>query len=218
MSLLPRVPRPLRRDATSLRDDRLFIIACDDTFAPKQYFEFFQLTRIKVHVVPTQDNSSAAAHVLQRLLNVDHEDDDERWLLLDTDHYTSGTHLSGFTQTLAEARRQGINVALSKPSFELWLLLHCADETTLPPLATAKDIEAVLRTQLGEYNKAKLKKQHYPPSTVRDACNRAQSLDARTKGTDIPTETTTRVYQIWKAIVAKALPSQLPLERRQLLP
>jgi hypothetical protein len=38
MSLVQRQPRPLTRDAVSLRDDRLFIVACDDTYAPKQYF------------------------------------------------------------------------------------------------------------------------------------------------------------------------------------
>jgi hypothetical protein len=33
MSLVQRKARPLTRDAASLRDDRLFIVACDDTFA-----------------------------------------------------------------------------------------------------------------------------------------------------------------------------------------
>jgi hypothetical protein len=49
-------------------------------FAPQQYFDFFRLTRVQIHVVPTPDGSSAASH-------------------------------------------QRVNVALSKPSFELWLLL-----------------------------------------------------------------------------------------------
>jgi hypothetical protein len=30
-----RLPRPLKRDKDSFRDDRLFIVACDDTFAPR---------------------------------------------------------------------------------------------------------------------------------------------------------------------------------------
>ena len=40
MSLTRRKARPLKRDGTRLRDDRLFIVACDDTYAPKQYFDF----------------------------------------------------------------------------------------------------------------------------------------------------------------------------------
>jgi hypothetical protein len=57
--------------------------------------------------------------VLQRLLAFDHEQDDELWMLLDTDHYTEGSHLQSFIAALSEARRQGINVALSTPCFEL---------------------------------------------------------------------------------------------------
>ena len=111
MTLNPRQPRPLARDTASLRDDRLFIVACDDTFAPKQYFDFFRLTRIQIHVVPTTDGTSAAAsHVLRRLLRFDHEKDDERWMLLDTDHCVQGTHLASFLEALGEAQRQGIKL------------------------------------------------------------------------------------------------------------
>ena len=88
MSLTQRKPRPLIRDSESLRDDRLFIIACDDTYAPKQYFNFFSMARIKVHVIetPKEDTSSHATHVLKRLQEVKYDEDDERWMLLDTDH------------------------------------------------------------------------------------------------------------------------------------
>jgi RloB-like protein len=151
MTLIPRQPRPLTRDAASLRDDRLFIVACDDTCAPKQYFDFFQLTRVKIHVVPTPDGASAASHVLDRLLRLDHDPDDELWMLLDTDHCVEGAHLARFVDTLREAKRQRVNVALSKPSFELWLLLHHLEETALGVLTAAKQVEESLRTKLGEY-------------------------------------------------------------------
>ena len=134
MSLFPRKARPLGRDTASLRDDRLFIIACDDTFAPKQYFDFFRLTRVKIHVVPTTDGTSVAAHVLRRLLEFEHDPDDELWMLLDTDHCTQGTHLQGFTGALREASQQGVQVALSNPCFEFWLLLHHLDETAASAL------------------------------------------------------------------------------------
>jgi hypothetical protein len=217
MTLIPRLPRPLTRDSASLRDDRLFIVACDDTFAPKQYFDFFRLPRVKVEVVPTPDGTSAALHVLHRLLQFDHDPDDELWMLLDTDHYTQGTHLASFLDALREAKRRGVNVALSKPSFELWLLLHHVEETALGVLSTAKDVEAALRATLGEYNKTNLKKEHYPPASVFDACIRAERLDATVGGGEIPSENTTRVYRLLKAIVAKALPQQLPPELLALL-
>lgn len=217
MTLIPRQPRPLTRDVASLRDDRLFIVACDDTFAPKQYFDFFQVTRVKIHVVPTPDGSSAASHVLERLLRFDHEEDDELWMLLDTDHCVQGTHLASFVGALAEARRQRVNVALSKPSFELWLLLHHVEETALGALPAAKDVEEALRVKLGEYNKTKLKQEHFPLASVSNACVRAERLDATVGGGEIPSENTTRVYRLLKAIAAKALPQQLPFELHGLL-
>src|SRR5581483_11190135 len=122
MSLVHRKPRPIKRDDPArLRDDRLFLIACDDTYAPKQYFDFFRLRRIHVHVIETKNGENAAEHVLDRLLDekrrIEPMEEDEFWLLLDCDHYTQGAHLRGFRNALARARQQGVNVALSKPSF-----------------------------------------------------------------------------------------------------
>jgi len=119
--------------------------------------------------------------VLHRLQQVDHDADDELWMLLDTDHCVHGTHLARFVQTLSEAKRQGVNVALSKPSFELWLLLHHVEETALGLLPGARDVEAALRATVGEYNKTNLKPEHYPLASVRDACSRAERLDARSQ-------------------------------------
>lgn len=219
MTLNPRQPRPLTRDAASLRDDRLFIVACDDTFAPKQYFSFFRLRRVQVHVVPTPpDGTSAASHVLDRVQRIEHEDDDERWLLLDTDHYAQGAHLASLTETLREARQQGIQVALSKPSFELWLLLHHVEETALGPLSVARDVEERLRAQLGRYNKTRLRREDYPPASMAAACQRAERLDASVAGGEIPQGSTTRVYLLLRAMVAKAAPQQLPAELSCLLP
>jgi len=218
MSPIHRKPRPLKRDADSLRDDRLFIVACDDTYAPKQYFDFFKITRVKVHVVPTEDGTSAAEHVLQRLRNIEHEDDDELWMLLDTDHYIQGTHLASFTEALTAAGQLGVNVALSRPCFELWLLLHHEEEAQIEALRSAKDVENALRERLGQYNKTKLKQEHFPLESVFSACLRAERLDFAVPGGEIPGGNTSRVYLLWKAIAAKALPTQLPEELRALVP
>jgi hypothetical protein len=44
------------------------------------------------------------------------------------------------------------------------------------------------------------------------------ALDAEVGGGDIPESSTSRVYQIWRSFVAKALPSQLPPELIGLFP
>jgi hypothetical protein len=216
MSLIQRKPRPLVRDSASFRDDRLFIVACDDTYAPKQYFQFFRLSRVQIHVIPVVDGLSAAEHALQRLQGIDHEEYDELWMLLDTDHYTEGAHLKSFTDVITKAKQQGINLALSKPCFELWLLLHHEDESNVGTLSNAAAVEEALRRKLKEYNKKNLKQEHYPLKSVSEAFTRAERLDTNVVGGEIPRNNTTRVYLLWKAILAKTRPSQIPTALRSL--
>jgi len=221
MSLFDRKPRPIPsrdKDPDRLRDDRLFIIACDDTCAPNQYFRFFKFSRVRIHVIPTTDGTSVASSVLARLLEVDYEDGDERWMVLDTDHLAQGSHLRGLRRALQDAKNKGVRVAFSRPCFEIWLLLHHIGETSVAKLANAGAVESALRTELGEYNKTNLKQEHYPLGAVALACARAERLDQSVGGGVIPHANTSRVYLILKAIAAKALPSQFPEELHGLLP
>jgi len=215
MSLLQRKARPLKRNDTVFRDDRLFLVATDDTYAPKQYFDFFEITRIKVVVIPTEDNGSHAQQVVDRIRNYkekDLEEYDERWILLDTDHCIRNEHIEAYTSALKQARDLGINVAISRSCFEVWLLLHHASIAEVSGLGAAKEVETMLRKKIGQYNKTNLKSEHYPLTSVIEACNRAEELDLTVHGGDVPQSTTSRVYLLWKAIAAKALKSQLPKE------
>jgi RloB-like protein len=217
VSLFERQPRPIKRSVNRLRDDRLFIVACDDTYAPKQYFDFFQITRIHVHVVPTVDGTSSAPHVLNRLVDIEHEDDDELWMLLDTDHCTQGGHLPTFIKAIHDAKQRGVQVALSKPCFELWLLLHHVHAVEVKDLADAKAVEAKLRAVIGGYNKTKLKNQYFDFEKVAKACVSAKAIDAAAFGGYIPDRNTSRVYLLWQAIASKALLTQLPTQLHGLL-
>lgn len=212
MSLLARKKRPIRRDEGSLRDDRLFIIACDDKYAPKQYFDCFQIPRVQVHVIPTEDSACGAEHVLERLLKFESEEDDERWLVLDTDHYVKKTHLKTFTRVIKEAKDAGVQLALSRSCFEIWLLLHHVEEQDVVSLRTANQALKLLQKVLSGYDKTRLNPEDYTLDGVIKACQRAERLDATVAGGDIPIENTSRVYLIWKSIVRKALRSQLPEE------
>ena len=200
MSLIQRKPRPLKRDRDGFRDDRLFIVACDDTYAPRQYFESFQWPRVKVHVVPADGGRCAAAHVLDRLVAFDHEPDDELWMLLDTDHYTEPSHVGAFLNALQDATKRSVKIALSKPCFEVWLLLHHEDEAGVVPLENAGAVDAALRARLGQFNKTRLRHEHFPREAADLACERAERLDSSVSGRLIPAGNTTRVYKLWKAI------------------
>lgn len=213
MSLFgPLKARPLARGAGTLRDDRLFLVACDDTYAPKQYFDFLRLSRVQIKVVETDDTKSAAVYVLERLKQFNVEDDDERWMVLDTDHCIQGSHFPSFIQAITEARQAGIKIALSRPCFELWLLLHHVDEGAVTALANAAETEVRLRQVLGEYNKCNLKPEHYPLASIAAAITRAERLDAQVQGGDKPDGNTTRVYQLLKAILASIPVAQRPEE------
>lgn len=216
MPLTHRKPRPLSRDKQTFRDDRLLIIACDDTFAPKQYFDFFRIQRIQVHVVPTTDGTSNAQAVLDRLLQYDHQEHDERWLLLDTDHAIQGPHVRQFVAALQTARQRGIRVALSRPCFELWLLLHHVSENEVKELADCRAVDNRLREVLGTYDKTRLVAEHYPLKSVSEACARARRLDGA-EGGGIPNNNSTRVFEIWESVCEKALASQVPRELRGLV-
>ncbi|WP_338769734.1 RloB family protein [Massilia sp. METH4] len=212
MTLLSRRKRPIRREQRGYRDDRLFVIACDDRYAPKQYFDSFEIPRIQVHVIPTEDGKCGAEHVLERLLRVDCEPDDERWLVLDTDHYVKREHLRTFTRVLQEARQKGIQLALSRSCFEVWLLLHFVEPKEVVNLKNAKAVSEALKAVLGEYDKTALDCERFSFKSVVDACRRAAELDKEVEGGDIPASNTTRVYLLWKSIVQKALRTQLPLD------
>jgi RloB-like protein len=211
MTLVHRKKRPLARDKESFRDDRLFIVACDDSYAPEQYFRFFKISRVQVHVVPTTDGTSSAPHVLNRLLAIDHIQDDERWLLLDVDHCLQSTHTPTFLNAIRRAKSLGVKVALSKPSFELWLLLHHVEPSEVAALADAREVETRLRLALGAYNKTRLSKADFPLSSIAKAHSRARTLEPP-HTPEIPTTNSSRVYKLWESIAVGALQSQLPPE------
>jgi hypothetical protein len=227
MSLLNLKPRPIPsrdKDPGTLLDGRLFIIACDDRYAPPQYFTFFKLSSVTFLSIPTEDGTSHARHVLKRLLDYKtekdskYEDGDELWMVLDTDHLIRGSHRKGFEDALQDAQDNGVKIALSRPCFELWLLMHHVSGTELIDLPNAKAVCKELSTQLGGYNKNKLKKEHFPLSSVALAYERAERLDQSVTGGTIPNANTSRVYLIWKAVAEKAHPSQIPVELHGLLP
>ena len=167
-------------------------------------------------MIPATDGKSAAEHVLDRLLRYDHEPYDERWLLLDADHYTSGSHLRTFKRVMQNAANHGVRIAISKPCFEFWLLLHHADPKSIPAVSNAAETEVALRMALGSYNKASLIREHYPPETVCDAFTAAQGLEAGWGQGEIPLANGSRVYRLWGAIMQAMSEAQIPEPLRPL--
>ena len=119
-------------------------------------------------------------------------------MLLDTDHYAKGEHLKYFTRALKEAQEKDVHVALSKPCFEFWLLLHylTQENPDLKKLSTARHTEKLLQRTIGSYDKSNLKSESFPLKNVIQAIVESKAIDATVGGGDIPNANTSRVYQI----------------------
>jgi hypothetical protein len=204
MNLRCKKPRPLTRQESIYRDDRLFIIATEDTHAPKQYFDIFQNPRIKVRILPTEGGLSAPEHVLQRLDGFMREyqtmEDDEFWLMLDTDHWVEPNHIAGFDQVCREAKDKGFKLAHSNPCFEVWLLLHVTDLDSSERFSRCEDVVQRLRDALGGYRKRRIDHDQLSMETAALAVDRAEGLDI-SPGDRWPQQTGTHVYRIVKKLL-----------------
>ena len=196
----------LGRAARQQRDDRIFVIATEDTYAPKQYFEALSLPRIRVLVLETQDHDSAPAQVVERLIDAHrnariHEkvqEGDEFWILIDSDHHFQPNHCAGTVRALDAARQSGFGTAVSNPCFEVWLLLHLVPLSSADIFSSPSAVEAQLRAQLGSYNKIRLPVAYFQLSRLPDAIHRARLLETapdEPRGYE-PKNPGTRVYRI----------------------
>ncbi len=98
-------------------------------------------------------------------------DFDEIWCVFDVDQHPK------LAQAIHEARQSNIGIALSNPCFEIWLILHCQDQTAHIDCHSAQRLAA----KLGIIDSKRLK-----PTTVDallasygDAKKRAQDLQKR---------------------------------------
>lgn len=91
---------------------------------------------------------------------------DDVWCVVDVDQFD-------IEAALTEARRCRINLAVSNPCFELWLLLHHADCRS--HCTGYADVAARLKKHVPAYDKARLDFADYAPG-VGEAVKRARDL------------------------------------------
>ncbi|QWF77061.1 RloB family protein [Amycolatopsis sp. CA-230715] len=89
---------------------------------------------------------------------------DEVWCVLDVDEYD-------LCKAVSAASRLKVNLAISNPCFEFWLLLHF--EACAAPLTCYNDVEKRLRKHLPEYDKSALRFEDYAQG-VDNAVERAR--------------------------------------------
>jgi hypothetical protein len=188
------------------------VIATEDTYAPKQYFEessIFRSPRIHVLTLPTKDGCSAPQHVLDRLKDYREEkrgknellDEDEFWLMLDKDHWTGSNHIENLDRVCQEANDQHFQLAHSNPCFEVWLLLHFEDLNPNDQLQNRKDVEKRMKTALGQFNRARLDLSRFDRENAALAAKRAETLD-KSPADRWPQRTGTHVYRLVNSLFA----------------
>jgi hypothetical protein len=122
---------------TGFRDGRMIIIATEGSVTEVAYFTqlndaaILSSNKFQIKVIPPVENKSSPNHVFKSLINFKKEyqikADDELWMVIDRDRWT--------LQMLSEIRRQckqkRIGFCISNPCFELWLILHYQELTTV---------------------------------------------------------------------------------------
>lgn len=199
-----RKKRPLDRSANVLRDASLVVIASEDTCAVRQYFDFFQSTRIHFRVLETQQGRSAPQHVLARLDEYRSEYEigagDEFWLLCDCDHWITNGHIKNLTRVKKECRQKDIRVALSNPCLKLWLLLHFAEFPSETKLTRAQ-LEKRIRDAVGFYDKTRVDKLPIDGDAVKAAIERSKSNQP--SASEIPEVLQTGVHAIIEDLITR---------------
>jgi hypothetical protein len=117
------------------------------------------------------------------------QDNDQFWVLLDTDHWTDANHVAAFSRAVKESEDMGFRVAVSNPCFELWLLLHVADVGSVSDCAS---VEQELRRVLGSYSKTNTPTARLMPG-LDSAIERARVLDVSGRW---PQRTGTQVFRL----------------------
>lgn len=126
---MPRRNRGYKRGEPH-RDARLFVIICEGAKREKNYFDFFQQfsQRIKIRVLPPQNNASAPNHFLSRAQEYEEaiglSSNDSLWFVSDRDRWEE--RVLREIATSCDNHRNW-QLAISNPCFEVWLFLHLQD-------------------------------------------------------------------------------------------
>lgn len=131
----------IRERREAFRDARLIVIASEGKDTERIYFKAlakeYTNPRVHVHILKRSEdekNNSSPEHVLEQLneykCQYELEADDELWLVTDKDHWTEAMLSRVATECMQDI---SMHMALSNPCFELWLLLHLVDVSSLTP-------------------------------------------------------------------------------------
>lgn len=210
----------MRERREAFRDARLIVIASEGKDTERIYFtalaKEYTNPRVHVHILErseNEQNNSSPEHVLKQLNDYKNqyelEAEDELWLVVDKDQWKDKMLSRVATECAHEV---SMHMALSNPCFELWLLLHLENATSLTPeeqmlwmenRRKSKNadpyLKVRLRLKMGTYHESS-----YDALTliahIEDAIERARALD-KSPTDRWPQTLGTRVYLLAKSVM-----------------
>lgn len=197
MGLTSREKKLLNKEMNPFRDTRLILIFTEGKKTEKIYFDFgiFHNRRVQIKVFESEDNNSAPSHVYnrikQKLDGIQLETDDQIWLMCDRDRWPD-KQLEYVCSHAMRGKTKKAKLAISNPSFELWLYLHFSE--WLNGKISSREIENSLRKLLGSYSKNNLDISLYSDK-IETAIDNAKKLDINPSHR-WPTNPGTRVYKV----------------------
>lgn len=183
-----------RKRRSGNKDASLVVVATEGEKTEPQYFtdlisrDYYENSRVHVHVIRRGSHSSAPKHVIDALNDFRREyrlkGGDELWMVIDTDSWPE----EQLSDVATKCQQKGYRLAVSNPCFELWLLLHVKDieeydqeqkdrlERNERVSQNRTAIEKELVEILGSYNKSNLNSDLFLPH-VEKAIEQAENLD-----------------------------------------
>ena len=209
--------KPLQRKS-GFRDANLIIIAAEGSNTEKHYFEAlskdikYRNPKVHVEILVREETASSPQHVLEAMNQFKRtyslSDDDLLWLVIDVDRWKPQM----LSEVAAQCVQKKFYLAVSNPSFEVWLLMHRRSldsftEEEIKQLSENKKdgsrtrLEKALLDLCGRYDKTRLNTDDYIPF-VEKAIEHARTSDTN-PADRWPQTIGTRVYLLAESIIKK---------------
>jgi len=199
--------RPLKRRVATRKPRKTFLVFCEGKRTEPEYLNALKrqpsvrdVAAVDLRVVTGHGRSApralAAVAVDARSRAIDEDAEiDEFWCVFDVEWPENHP---GLQDAIEEARRNSVQVAVSNPCFELWLILHFRDQSAWLDTAEA----CRLRQRLDGSTDKGIDAARYMPLTA-VAARRAAQLDERhlQNGTRFPdTNPSSGIHRLLAAI------------------
>jgi len=166
---------PVRQRRSPTRQPRrtiLIVVGADRTEADylKGLRDHFKAATVAMRIVAKPGSPDQLVQHARDCF--DRDQFDEVWCVTDVDHYEREG--GKVTAAVALAAKSGIDLAVSNPCFEIWLLLH--RETCASPCVNCDAVLRKLRKSLPAYDKTRLRFADFAAG-LPAAIDRAQRLD-----------------------------------------